>query len=212
MRLTVFGATGGTGRLVVEQALTAGHQVRAVVRTPAKLRLEHHDLKVVKADVFAPESLKGALDGTDAVVSALGAPTRKDAGQVCANGVRSILTAMRATGVRRIAAVSAQPVLRSGEGEPLWFRKTVRPFIRAVYKNNYADLELMEQALRESDADWTVLRPPYLTDKPGTGRYRTALEANITGSSLSRADLATALLDVLDDPATVRHAIGVTGG
>ncbi|WP_149179191.1 SDR family oxidoreductase [Streptomyces sp. TRM49041] len=211
MHLTVFGATGGTGRLVVEQAIDAGHEVRAVVRTPAKLPLEHPRLRKLQADLFAPDTLKPALTGADAVVSALGAPSRKDTGQICANGVRSILTAMEATGVRRIAAISAQPVLRSGAGEPFWFRTTVTPIVRAVYRNNYADLELMERILAESSADWTVLRPPYLTDKPGTGRYRTALEANVSGSALTRADLAKALLDVVDDLATVGHAIGVAG-
>ncbi|MFJ3631557.1 NAD(P)-dependent oxidoreductase [Streptomyces sp. NPDC090112] len=210
MQLTVFGATGATGRLVVEQALEAGHRVRAVVRTPSKLALEHHELETVKADLFDPDSLKPTLVGADAVISALGATSRNDTGQVCANGVRSILTAMGSTGVRRIAAISAQPVLRSGKGESLVYRTAITPIIRAIYKNNYADLEVMEQLLLDSTAEWTVLRPPYLTDKPATG-YRTAMEANISGSSLSRADLAKALLDVLADPGTVRHAIGVTG-
>ncbi|MGD3110244.1 NAD(P)-dependent oxidoreductase [Streptomyces sp. YGL11-2] len=209
MQLTVFGATGGTGRLVVEQALDTGHDVRAVVRTPAKLPLQHRNLQIIKADVFDPEALKPTLAGADAVISALGAVGRKDTGQVCANGVRSILAAMESTGVHRIAAISAQPVLRSGAGEPLWFRMTVTPVIRAIYRNTYADLERMEALLADSAAEWTVLRPPYLTDKPGTGRYRTAFEANVSGSSLTRADLATALLTVLTDPGTIRHAIGV---
>lgn len=67
----------------------------------------------------------------------------------------------------------------------------------------------MEQTLAASTADWTVLRPPYLTDKPATGRYRTAMEADVPGGSLSRADLAHAILDVLENPATLRHAIGI---
>lgn len=211
MQLTVLGATGGTGRLVVEQALDAGHHVRAVVRDPAKLTVRHDRLAVLRADVFAAVGLVPAIDGTDAVVSALGARGRKDTGQVCSRAVRALLEAMERTGVRRVVAVSAQPVLRSGAGEPFWFRTTVTPIVRAVYRNVYADLEVMERLLAGSDTDWTVLRPPYLTDKPGTGRYRTALEENVSGSSLTRADLAKALLDVVGDPGTVRHAIGVAG-
>ncbi|KNB52166.1 NAD(P)-dependent oxidoreductase [Streptomyces caatingaensis] len=212
MRLTVFGATGGTGRLVVEQALDGGHEVRAVVRDPARLSVAHPALDVVAADLAAPASLKPALDGSDAVVSALGPRGRKDTSGICHNGTRSILTAMRDTGVRRIVVVSAQPALRSGAGEPFWFRHTVTALVRAVYRTTYDDMERMERLLAGSDADWTVVRPPYLTDKPGTGRYRTALEKNITGSSLPRADLATALLAAVEDPALVRHAVGVTGG
>ncbi|CAL9564642.1 NAD(P)-dependent oxidoreductase [Streptomyces sp. enrichment culture] len=211
MQLTVLGATGGTGRLVVEQALDAGHHVRAVVRDPAKLTVRHDRLAVLRADVFAAVDLVPVIDGTDAVVSALGARDRKDTGQVCSRAVRALLEAMERTGVRRVVAVSAQPVLRSGAGEPFWFRTTVTPIVRAVYRNVYADLEVMERLLAGSDTDWTVLRPPYLTDKPGTGRYRTALEENVSGSSLTRADLAKALLDVVGDPGTVRHAIGVAG-
>jgi len=211
MLITVFGATGGTGRLVVKQALEAGHEVRAVVRDPARLPLAHANLRVHQADVFDPEALRPALADVGAVISALGAPSRKDTSMVCANGVRSILTAIESAGVRRIVAVSAQPVLRNGGGEPFWFRSTVLPIVRAVHRNVYVDLARMEQLLVASAAEWTIVRPPMLTDKPGTGRYRTAFEANIAGSSLTRADLATALLDVLADPTTVRHAIGVTG-
>jgi putative NADH-flavin reductase len=130
---------------------------------------------------------------------------------VCSRAIGTLLAAMDATAVRRVVAVSAQPVLRSGAGEPAWFRATVRPLLRAVYREVYADLERMEQAFADSGADWTVLRPPYLTDGPATGRYRSAVEANVPGGSISRADLARALLDVLNDPLTVKHAIGVAG-
>ncbi|GAB3144510.1 SDR family oxidoreductase [Micromonospora sonneratiae] len=211
MLITVFGATGGTGRLVVKQALEAGHEVRAVVRDPDRLPLEHRNLRVHQADVFDPAAIRPTLADVEAVVSALGAPSRKDTSMVCARGVRSILTAMESTCVRRIVAISAQPVLRNGGGEPFWFRSTVLPIVRALHRSIYVDLARMEQILVASAAEWTIVRPPMLTDKPGTGRYRTAFEANIAGSSLTRADLATALLDVLADPTTVRHAIGVTG-
>ncbi|MCP2256578.1 putative NADH-flavin reductase [Streptoalloteichus tenebrarius] len=208
MKLTVFGASGGTGQAFVRQALTAGHEVTAVVRAWSRLPLDHPALSVVVADVFDPSSLASALSGADAVVSALGPRGRKDTTRVCSTAIRSILTAMADADVRRIVAVSAQPVLRTGAGEPLWFRATVLPIVRAVFREVYVDLELMERALSASTAEWTVLRPPYLTDKPAVG-YRTALEASVPGGSLSRADLAHAMLDVLNDPTTVRHALGV---
>lgn len=211
MLITVFGATGGTGRLVVRQALEAGHEVRAVVRDPARLPVEHRNLRVHRADVFDPAAIRPTVADVDAVVSALGAPSRRDTSMVCARGVASILTAMASTGVRRIVAISAQPVLRNGGGESLWLRSTVLPIVRALHRNVYIDLARMEQLLVASSAEWTIVRPPMLTDKPGTGRYRTAVEANIGGSGLTRTDLATALLDVLADPGTIRHAIGVTG-
>jgi putative NADH-flavin reductase len=207
VRLTVFGATGGTGRLLVRKALAAGHEVTAVVRKPTPIG--HPSLEIVVADVFDPMSLTSALTDSDAALSALGPHGRNDPTQVCSVAIGSILQAMDRAGVRRVVALSAQPVLRGGAGEPLWFRATVRPLIRAVYRNVYADLERMERVLAASAADWTVLRPPYLIDKSATGRYRSAIEANVPGRSLARGDLAEAMLDVVDDPATIRHALGV---
>lgn len=209
MKLTVLGATGGTGRSVVSQALDAGHTVTAVVRRPDALGLTHRALREVVADVFDATSLEPAVAGSDAVLSALGPRGRRDTSAVCSTAVRNVVEVMRRTGTTRIVAVSAQPVLRSGAGEPLWFRATVRPLVRALYRTVYADLERMEEVLRTSDTEWTVLRPPYLTDKPAAGRYRTAVDAGVPGGSLPRGDLARAMLDVLAGQATVRAALGV---
>jgi putative NADH-flavin reductase len=209
MRLVVFGASGATGQLLVRRALADGHAVTAVVRAPARLPVEHPALATVVADVFDPAALAPVLAGGDAVLSALGPRGRNDTSRVCSTAVGSILAAMETAGVSRVVAVSAQPVLCGGAGEPLWFRATVRPLIRAVYRRVYADLARMEATLAASNTEWTVLRPPYLTDKPATGRYRSARNANVPGGSLARGDLAQAMLDVLTDPATVRQAVGV---
>jgi hypothetical protein len=115
----------------------------------------------------------------------------------------------RGEGVRRIVAISAQPVLRGGAGEPWWHSLTARPLLRTIYRQVYRDLERMERTLAAGDTDWTVLRPPYLTNDPPAGRYRTAMDANVPGWSLARGDLARAMLDVLDRPATIRRAVGV---
>ncbi|SHF13326.1 NAD(P)-dependent oxidoreductase [Streptoalloteichus hindustanus] len=209
MKLTIFGATGGTGQVLVRQALAEGHDVRAVVRTPGKLAIEHPSLEIVVADVVGASPLTSTVAGSDAVLSALGPVGRHDTTSVCTVAIRRILDAMDSAGVRRVVALSAQPVLRSGLGEPLWFRSTIRPIIRAVFRNVYADLERMEGVLRASAADWTVLRPPYLTDEPASGHYRSALEASVPTTRISRADLAQAMLDVLRDDTTIRHALGV---
>ncbi|NBE91813.1 sugar nucleotide-binding protein [Nonomuraea sp. KC401] len=202
MKLVVFGASGGTGRELVGQARAAGHQVTAVVRTRGDLA------DTVVADIFDSPSLVPLLTGHDAVLSALG-PRGRTATSVCSTAVAAISQAMTEAGVRRIVAISAQPVLRGGAGEPWWHRLTIRPLVRTIYRHVYRDLERMEHVLAAGDTDWTVLRPPYLTDDPPSGRYRTAMEANLPGWSLTRGDLARAMLDTLDDPATIRRALGV---
>jgi putative NADH-flavin reductase len=169
MRFTVFGATGGTGRQLVRQALDAGHDVTAVVRDPARLPVQHERLDVVTADVTDPDALGPALAGRDAVLSALGAPGNKAAG-IASKGTRAILGAMEASGVQRYIGVSAAPVERDADGESLFVRAVMLPLVRRAFREVYADLTVMEDVIRASAVDWTIVRPPRLTDKPAKAR------------------------------------------
>ncbi|MQA13442.1 MAG: NAD(P)H-binding protein [Pseudonocardiaceae bacterium] len=210
MWLTVFGATGGTGRHLVSRGLQAGHRVTAVVRDPARLDARHDRLEIVRADVLEPGAIEAAVAGRDAVVSALGPRGGRGPTTVCSAGTASVLTAMQATGVRRFVGISAAPVAVDDEGDRLLYRLTARPLLRALFTHVYADLALMEAQLRRSDVDWIVLRAPRLTDKPAAGHYRTALNGNVPGGYvISRADLADAILDRLDDPAAIRATVGI---
>jgi putative NADH-flavin reductase len=209
MKLTVFGATGGTGKEVVRQALDAGHQVAAVVRDPARLAISHSALEVVTADVTDPDSLRPALAGREAVISALGPHSRKDVG-IASTALGSILRAMDASEVRRLAVLSAVPVGPVPEGETLFYRSVALPLLRRLLRDAYADLAVMEEEVRRSAVEWTIVRPPRLTDKPLTGNYRRAVGGNVPrGYTISRADVAHAMLALLDDPATVKQAVGL---
>jgi len=143
-----------------------------------------------------------------------------DAG-VAAHGTRAIVRAMQATGVRRILVVSAAPIStvpspgrpnppRRDPGEGFIMRNLLTPFISVVLRQRYADLALMEDLLRDSELDWTVVRPPRLTNGPLTGTYRMAFGQNLRrGALISRADVAHAMLAALEQPATIRQAIGM---
>lgn len=210
MQLTIFGATGGTGRELVEAALSAGHEVTAVVRDPARLPLRHERLRVERSDVFDPEAIAPLVKGGDAVVSALGARPKDDV-TVCSRATRSIVAAMRTAGARRLLVVSASPVLEGGDtGDRLLYRTLAKPILKAALRKVYADMALMEEEVASSGLDWTIVRPPRLSDKARTGRYRTARDRNLPGGySLSRADLADAILRLLPDPATIRTGLGI---
>ncbi|RSS45734.1 NAD(P)-dependent oxidoreductase [Streptomyces sp. WAC08241] len=209
MRLTVFGATGGVGREVVRQALAAGHEVTAVVRNPARLAVTGTRLVVRRAeDLSDPGQLRAAVAGRDAVLSGLGARSRAGAG-VAARLTRSVLAAMEAEKVRRLLVVSAAPLGPVPAGQALVDRAALA-VVGAVLKDVYADLRAMEADLAASDADWTAVRPPRLTDGPGTGRYRTVVAGTPPrGRFLARADVAHAMLAMIDDPATVKQGVGV---
>ncbi|WP_037570058.1 NAD(P)-dependent oxidoreductase [Phaeacidiphilus oryzae] len=211
MRITVLGATGGIGGAFVQQALDQGHEVTAVVRDPARLTTRHPRLSVRRGDVTDPGSLKEAVAGADAVVSALGPRGLRGDMTVNSRGAHAALTAMRAAGVERIAVVSAGAVQPAGPGEGPATRYLVRPLLWALLGRHYRDLRAMERELRESGTDWTVVRPPRLTNGPHTGRYRTAVDgaALPRARTLSRADVADALLHALGDAATRRRAIAV---
>lgn len=210
MKITVFGATGGIGGQVAAQALDAGHKVTAVVRDSAALGLAHPSLEVVTVPGLTdPEALRPALEASEAVISGVGPRSRK-AGPVASNATRGILAAMEASGVRRLVAVSAAPVGPVPAGESFANRRILLPFITALLRDTYADLAAMEDEIKRSPMDWTVVRPPKLVNKPLTGAYRTCVGGNVPrGSSISRADVAHLMLAVLDDPATIRQAVGI---
>ncbi|MFD8072698.1 NAD(P)-dependent oxidoreductase [Streptomyces sp. NPDC059718] len=208
MDITVFGATGGIGRQIVRQALTAGHRVTAVVRDPARLPVTGSGLEVVTASLTDPEPLRAAVAGRDAVLSGLGPRRRKDAG-IATEVTRPVLRAMEAEGVRRFVAVSAAPLGPVPEDETLLGRITA-PVVSGLLRPVYDDLRAMEDEMRRSATDWTAVRPPKLSDKPLTGVYRTALNANLRGGfTIGRADVAHAMLAVVDDAATLKQAVGV---
>jgi len=219
MKLTVFAATGGIGRHLLEQAVAAGHDVTAVVRNPKNLS---GGVRVITADLATtdPAALASAVRGADAVLSGLGPRPVSEAG-IASRGTRAIVQAMQATGVRRIVVVSAAPIStvpspgrptppKYDPGDGFFMRHLFSPLIKAVLREAYADLALMEDVLRDSGLDWTVVRPPRLTDKPLTGSYRTAYGQNLRrGLLISRADVADLMLRVLERPETIRQAIGI---
>jgi uncharacterized protein YbjT (DUF2867 family) len=210
MKLTVFGATGGIGGQVVRQALAAGHEVTAVVRAAGRFDVNHPALEVATVPGLTdPDVLRPALEDSDAAISGVGPRGRKD-GPVASNTTRGILAAMEASGVGRLVAVSAVPVGPVPDGESFVNRRILLPFIGAFARDVYVDLAEMEDEIRRSTTQWTIVRPPKLVNKPLTGNYRTVVGGNVPrGYSISRADVAHAMLAALDDPATLNQPIGI---
>ena len=209
MKLTIFGATGATGTSLTSQALAAGHEVTAVVRDPARLAVPAQPrLRILSADVMDPASIVPAIAGADAVISAVG-PRGTGPTTVIQDSVRSIIQAMDKTGTRRFLQVSGSVV--TDEGESPYLRYLLKPLARRTFLRHVcADMRRAEDQIRDSDLDWTILRPPALTGKPATRTYRTAIDRNLPhGFTISRADLAACLLALLNDPAVIRHHVSI---
>ncbi|MEV5322876.1 SDR family oxidoreductase [Nonomuraea sp. NPDC052634] len=209
MKITVFGATGGSGIQLVRQGLDRGHEVTAVVRDPARLPAELRErADVVVADVMDPDAVTPAVAGRDAVLSAMG-PRGNGPTTVCSGSIRSILTAMERAGARRLLMVSAAG-LESDAGDGLVTRYVLKPIVQRVFRHSYADLARAERLLRDSDTDWTIVRPARLTDAAAPGRYRTARDLSVRGGhTTTRADLADCMLTLIDDRTSVGHVVSV---
>ncbi|MBI1878941.1 MAG: SDR family oxidoreductase [Chloroflexi bacterium] len=198
MKLVVIGATGGTGSQVVEQALAAGHMVTALVRRPIAVTLQHNRLEVIQGDVFEPVTLAQPISGQDGVVSALGITTAGPT-TLFSTGIANIMQAMQSANVRRLICVSAGG-LDPGPGLLRWMAKQV---LWLMFKDAYTDMARMEAAVKASDLNWTIIRPPRLTDRPRTGQYHIAVNKHLArGWSISRADLADYIVTHLEDPQT----------
>jgi uncharacterized protein YbjT (DUF2867 family) len=220
MNLTIVAATGGIGRHLLTQAVADGHRVTAVVRHPDAL--PPGAARVVTADLAEPDptALAAAVAGADAVLSGLGPRSRAEVG-VVERGTRAIVAAMARTGVRRVVAVSAAPLgtvpspgrphpPRHDPGDGFVMRTVLAPLVRTVFRDHYADLARAEDLLRGSGLEWTVVRPPRLTNGPLTHTYRTAYGRNLPGGlTVSRADVAACMLRVLDRPESVGRTVGV---
>ncbi|MBV9379476.1 MAG: NAD(P)H-binding protein [Streptosporangiaceae bacterium] len=209
MKLTVFGATGGTGAELIRQAIEAQHDVLAVVRDPARLRAAASPhLHVMTADVMQPAAIQDAVAGRDAVISALGSRNPRAKTTVCADSARSIVTAMRAAGSRRLLVVSGSGAVDAGDSALL--RYVGKPAAKLFLKHQFADFRAMEDIVRGSGLNWTIVRPPRLNNRPFTARYQVRRDMNVRGSYvISRADLAAALLAFAADTGSYHAAFGV---
>ncbi|UMB70093.1 NAD(P)-dependent oxidoreductase [Mycobacterium paraterrae] len=221
MKLVILGATGGVGQHLVTTATGRGDEVLVVARDksslPGNWACPVAEIDLSKATASSVES---ALAGVDAVLSALGARGAADHG-ILEAAATTVLAAMRDTGVRRYIGVSAAPVAttpspgrpappRHDPGDDLLTRSVMMPIVKRVFAAVYADSALMEDAVRASDRDWTIMRPARLTNKRPTGQYRTAVDQNVRGGrSIGRTDLAHYMLDSVNDTNTFAHSIGI---
>jgi putative NADH-flavin reductase len=201
MNILVLGASGGTGREVVSQALAAGHTVTAFVRNPEELG--RHDVAVAVGDARNVDDLRMALRGQEAVISALGSGIRADKNLIEAS-TAALLEAMRSAGVRRLVMLS------TFAASPSYRARGIMKLASIVMRGVVTDKSAGEALLKRSDVDWTIVYATRLTDEPRDGGYR-VVEGSLTDvGTISRADLADALLSVLTDGTSVRQSLVVT--
>lgn len=192
-RILVLGATGGTGRLIVRDAVARGHDVAVLVRSPETAR----DLKgatVIVGDVRDEAVLRRAVKGRDAVVSALGTPASPFREVTLLSiATRALVKAMTAEGVLRLVAITGMGAGDSAGHGGLLFDRLIFPLL---LRHVYADKDRQEAIVRDSGLDWVLVRPAVLNDKPGRGDIRALTDlSGFRGGTIARADVARFVLD-----------------
>jgi len=203
MNLVVLGATGGTGRLVVEEALAAGHTVTALVRSPEKLTLRNPNLHVIAGQATDPSAISRALEGADALISTLGG-----SGSLITDSTQAIIDAAPKAGVSRVIVLSSFLVERHR------FNPVTRLFTGLAMGSMIKDKIAGEKALRDSDLDWTIVYASGLTDGPASGAVVVLDEGSKWSLShrIARADVATWLVQAATSPQTSRRSLSITDG
>jgi putative NADH-flavin reductase len=207
MKLLVLGATGGTGIEIVRQAVAQRHQVTAFVRSPERLKSLAGQITVKQGDLLNTAALAGVIQGHDAVLSGFGprVPIAKEDAHLLRDFATALTTAMQQTGVKRVVVISTAFLFKDAILPPAYL------FGRLFFPGVVADASAMERIFAASGLDWTILRPPQLTDKPHTGKYRVR-EAHLPpfGFKIARADVADCFLRTVANPASIRKVLGVS--
>ncbi|SEM62446.1 NAD(P)-dependent oxidoreductase [Paenibacillus sp. OV219] len=198
MKIVIFGANGPTGRLLTEQALAGGHSVTAITRHPEQFPIEHEQLRVMQGDVYDLASVENAVARQDAVLSTLGVPFSRQPIQVYSQGIDHIIQAMNRFGVRRLVCVSSSATEPHADPQGgFFFEKIVQPVIvNTIGKTLYEDMRRMEKMVKNTNLDWTIVRPSGLFETSEVTPYQMA-ENHIRGRFTSRADLANCMLGQL---------------
>jgi len=209
-KIIVLGATGGTGKQVVEQILQTEHyQVTVLIRKPDAFTVRHKNLQIIRGDVFQPQTFENAIKEKNAVVSCLGVQHRKPT-TVYSEGVGNIIDSMQKHNVSRIICLSAGAVIVPPKSS-FMTKFITKNILQRLFKYMYADMLLMEKRLSETTLDWTIIRPPRLMNTKHTGKYRTTVSEHlINPSKISRADLADYIVNHLTDKETFKTIVEIS--
>lgn len=208
-KITVFGATGGTGLEVVRQALEKGHEVTVVVRNGPTLQLIHPNLKIVTGNILQPMTFEKEIAGQDVVISCLGTGTSTKPTSVYSQGMENIISFMEKKGTKRLICITAG-ALEVNNDMGFLIRPFTKYILQRILKDVYADMALMETKIEVSQLDWTIMRPARLTNKDFSGKYRIAIDSHISWPfSIARADLAAYMLKSIKDQKTYYKKIEI---
>ncbi|MCU0497636.1 MAG: SDR family oxidoreductase [Anaerolineae bacterium] len=197
MKIAVFGASGRTGIPLVQQALAAGHEVRALVRTPSKMTIQHERLTLIQGDIMDAACVAQTIAGTEAVINVIG-HVKGSPDNLQTQATENIMAAMKQHRIRRLISLTGAGV-RAPEDQPKLLDKFAGFMLKLLSPKVINDGERFTQLIRNSDLDWIIVRGPVLTEGPHTGKYKVGFVGKDSGFKISRADVADFMLKLLQD-------------
>lgn len=207
MKLVVLGATGGTGLEIVRQAVEQGHSLTAFVRSRERLKAFQNRIAIVQGNLLNGTELEDVIKGHDAVLSAFGPrmPIAKADARLLRDFAAVLTPAMLRARVKRVIVESSAFLFRNSVFPPTYILG------KLLFPSVVADAGAMEEIVRKSELDWTLVRPPRLTDGGHSGKYRVR-EGHLPrlGFSISRANVADCFLRILGDKNSIRKIVGVS--
>ncbi len=204
MNVLILGATGGTGLEIVKRAIERNHSVTAFVRSSKALARFDGSVNAVEGNLLDRDQLARVIAGHDAVLSAFGSRDPKSREPIMAPFARSLVTAMTDRGVRRLVILSVAFLFRNAIVPPAY------PLGQLFLKHYVDDCAAMEEIVRNSALDWTVVRPPALTNKPHAGMYRVGVERlPFMGLMTSRANVADFMIRAIEGADYRREVVGI---
>ena len=195
MKVLIIGATGATGQILMREALAQGYEVTALARNPSAVAPEDYRLRVLQGNALDASSVEAAVAGQDAVLSALGTRSSRPT-TLFSQSTHNLISAMNKHGVRRLVCLTGVGAGDSKGHVGFLYDRIILPFI---VKNIYEDKTRQEEAIKQSDLDWVIVRPARLTDEAAKGEYRVYLGGSYTAKTISRADVAAFMLAQLTD-------------
>jgi putative NADH-flavin reductase len=199
MEITIFGASGGIGRLLVEQALDAGYMVKAYVRNPSKLELTHQNLEIIKGELSDFENIRTAIAGVDAVISTLGPPLKRNyKGWAILDAHINIVKAMEMEGVNRFITIATPSVNFRWDISSI-ITKMPTVMAKLLFPKAYKEIVMVGNVVSDSSLDWTIVRIIAPNNKPLTGSVKVTFGETKIKWGISRADIAAYLLLQVED-------------
>jgi putative NADH-flavin reductase len=208
MHIALFGSTGRTGRILLAEALDAGHTVMALVRDPSQVAIESPDLTILPGSIQDQDTVDQAVRGAEAAISVLG-PTQNKPVYEISTATINILAAMQRSRVNRLIMTAGAGVHDPGDA-PGVFDRFMGVLVQLMAGYVYEDMRRSVDVVRASNLDWTIVRVPRLTDAARSGRIRVGYVGRGTGPRLSRQDLSDFLLRQLTDKTYIRQTLVVS--